>query len=60
MRVEYASENPTVPTREQEATATDAPLPEDIVYDETRVVEILNRLFAEQRPMTLDPGQWTR
>jgi Immunity protein 26 len=60
IRVEYASDNLTVPTREQEATTTDATLPEDIVYDETRVVEILNRLFAEQRPVTLDPGQWTR
>jgi len=60
IRIEYAQDNLTTPARESEAAATDAALPEDIVYDEIRLVETLNRLFAEQRPVTLDPGQWTR
>ena len=60
IRIEYAPDNLTTPARELEASATDAALPEDIVYDELRLVDTLNRLFAAKRPVTLDPGQWTR
>lgn len=60
IRVEYSQDNLTTPAKETEATATDATLPEDIVLDETRVVETLKRLFAEQRPVSIDPGQWAR
>ena len=59
IRVEYAADNLTTPARETEATATDATLPEDIVYDEERLVLALVRLLAEKRPVSLDPGQWT-
>ncbi len=60
IRIEYAADNLTTPVREIEADATDATLPEDIVYDEERLVLALVRLLAEKRPVGLDPGQWTR
>jgi hypothetical protein len=60
IRVEYAPDNLTTPARESEAAATDAMLPEDVVFDETRLVSTLNRMFAEKRPVTLDPTQWVR
>jgi Immunity protein 26 len=60
IRIEYGADNLTTPASEVEATATDASLPEDLVYDETRLVEALNRIFTAQRPVALDPGQWAR
>lgn len=62
IRVEYAADNLTTPASETEATATatDAVLPEDMVFDEARLVATLNRLLAEKRPVTLDPTQWVR
>lgn len=60
IRVEYAADNLTTPAKEAEATAADAAMPEDVVFDETRVVETLKRLFAEKRLVTLDPTQWVR
>ena len=60
IRVEYDPDNLTTPASEVAATATDAALPEDIVYDETRLLETLNRIFSEPRPVTIDPGQWVR
>lgn len=58
IRIQYSPDNLTTPVQEVEATATDASLPEDIVFDETRLVETLNRIFAAQRPVAIDPGQW--
>lgn len=60
IRVDYVSDNLTTPAREVEATAADTSLPEDIVLDETRVVETLSRLFASQKPVAINPGPWTR
>lgn len=60
IRVEYDQDNLTTPARESAATATDATLPDDLVYEETRVVETLKRQFAEKRPTSLDPTQWVR
>ena len=60
IRTEYDADNLTTPARETEATATDMALPEDIVYDQTRVVETLTRLLAAHKPVQLDPTQWSR
>jgi hypothetical protein len=60
IRIEYGADSLTTPARETEATATDMSLPEDIVYDESRIVETLVRILAVQKPVTLDPGQWSR
>lgn len=60
IRIEYHAENLTTPEREVEANAADMSLPEDIVYDEKRLTEALAQLLASEKPMTLDPGHWTR
>src|SRR5262245_56584296 len=60
IRIEFGADSLTTPARETEATATDMALPEDIVYDETRVAETLARLLAMKKPIHLDPGQWSR
>lgn len=60
IRVDYDADNLTTPERETAATAADATLPEDIVYDEKRLSAALVQLFASEKPMTLDPGHWTR
>jgi hypothetical protein len=60
IRIEYDADNLTTPARETEANAADLTLPEDIVYDEKRLVAALGQLFASEKPVTLDPGHWTR
>lgn len=60
IRVDYDNDNLTTPAREVEATAADMSLPEDIVLDEKRIVETLSRLFASQKLVSVDPGQWNR
>lgn len=58
IRVEYDGENLMMPSRESEVAITDSQLPEDVLLDEARVTELLERLLHEQRP-AIDPGQWT-
>jgi hypothetical protein len=60
IRIEYDGDNLTTPAREQEASVPDLGLPEDVVLDETRVLDILGKLLAEQKPVTIDPSHWVR
>jgi Immunity protein 26 len=60
IRIEYDGDNLTTPSREQEASIPDLSLPEDVVLDESRVVDALGKLLAEQKPVTIDPSHWVR
>jgi hypothetical protein len=60
IRIEYDGDNLTTPARQQEASIPDLGLPEDIVLDESRVLDILGKVLAEQKPVTIDPSHWVR
>jgi Immunity protein 26 len=60
IRLEYDGDNLTTPSREQEASIPDLSLPEDVVLDESRVLDALVKLLAEQKPVTIDPSHWVR
>jgi hypothetical protein len=60
IRIEYDGDNLTTPAVEVPASVPDGTLPEDVVLDETRVLETLMVILSEERPVTLDQTQWTR
>ncbi len=60
IRLEYDGDNLTTPAREKEASIPDLSLPEDVVLDESRVLDTLGKLLAEQKPVTIDPSHWVR
>jgi hypothetical protein len=60
IRVAYDPDNLTTPAGEVEATAADMNLPEDVVYDDRRLVATLAALLSAPKLVTLDPGLWTR
>jgi hypothetical protein len=60
IRLEYDGDNLTTPAREVAASVPDASLPDDVVFNEVRLVEELTRILAQERPVTLDQSQWTR
>lgn len=60
IRIEYDGDNLTTPAREVPASIPDASLPEDVVLDEARLLEVLERVLSEKRPAALDPTLWTR
>lgn len=60
IRIEYDGDNLMVPLREVEAGVTDGTLPDDVVFDEERLVEVLDRILTEQKSAgTVDPAQWS-
>lgn len=60
IRVEYDGDNLMVPSRETVAGVTDAALPDDMVFDEERMVEALDKLLVEHKSSgAIDPSQWT-
>jgi hypothetical protein len=60
IRVEYDGDDLTTPAREAEAGVTDLGLPEDIVFDQDRLISVLTKLLAEKKPVTIDPTHWVR
>lgn len=60
IRVGYDADNLTTPAKEEEATAADLTLPEDVVYEDRRLVATLVALLSAPKLVTLDPGLWTR
>ena len=60
IRIEYDGDNLTTPAREVPASVPEGALPEDVVLDETRVLETLMLILSEVRPVTLDQSQWIR
>lgn len=60
IRIEYDGDNLTTPARELEASVTDITLPDDVVFDEARLVDALTKLLAEEKPVSIDPSQWVR
>jgi len=60
IRIEYDGDSLTTPVREVPASVPDASLPDDVVLDETRLLEALARILAQERPVTLDQSQWIR
>ncbi len=60
IRIEYDGDNLTMPAREAPASVPDATLPEDVVLDEVRLLELLARILGEEKPVTLDQSQWVR
>ncbi len=60
IRVEYGDDNLTVSARETAAGVTDMSLADDIVFDEQRIVDALERVIVEQTStVTVDPSKWT-
>jgi len=60
IRVEYDGDDLTTPAREAEAGVTDLGLPEDMVFDQDRLISVLTKLLAEKKPVTIDPTHWVR
>lgn len=60
IRIEYDDDNLITPAREAAANVPDASLPEDVVLDEARLLELLARLLSEKWPVIPDPTSWNR